>query len=65
MANPIKVSIEIELLLFKDGVGHIAKSLSRGHITEDVAHRQRNKLAGIYADRIVQLIEERRAQTDG
>ena len=65
MANPIKVSIEIELLLFKDGVGHIAKSLSRGQITEDVAHRQRNRLAGIYAERIVQLIDERRSETNG
>ena len=61
--NPLKVDIEIELLQFKDGIGHIHKSQRAGHITEEIAHQLKNKLAHIYAERIVHLISQGRLET--
>ena len=55
--NPIKPTIEIELLKFKDGIGHIDRSLAEDCVTEEQAHRQKNKLASIYAEHIARLIE--------
>ena len=63
--TPIKVCIEIDLLLFRDGLRHIDNSLHAGHITMAKAHELKNNLAGIYADRIVQLIDERGLRTNG
>jgi len=51
--NPIKPTIEIELLKFRDGIRHIdACTMSAGEM-----HRLKNELAGIYADHIARLIE--------
>ncbi len=63
--NPIRVCIEIDLLLFRDGIRRIDNSLRAGHITVERAHQQKNRLAGIYAERIVQLIDKRRSETHG
>ena len=60
MPNQLVVDIHIELLNFKDGIGHIDKSLRKGHITEAIAHRLKNQLARIYAERIVALVKKRR-----
>ena len=61
--NPLKVDIEIELLTFKDGIGHIDKSRRDGYITEKTAHQVKNELAHIYAERIVHLISQGRPKT--
>ena len=61
--NPLKVDIEIELLQFKDGIGHIDKSREDGHITDEIAHKLKNELAHIYAKRIVHLIYQGRLET--
>jgi hypothetical protein len=63
--NPLKVEIEIELLKFKDSIRHIEKSLRRGHISEEDAHRLRNGLASVYATQITRLVDERRSDGDG
>jgi hypothetical protein len=55
--NPIKVTIEIELLKFKDGIRHIDKSLEEGTISRENAHRLKNKLAGVYAGCIARTLE--------
>jgi len=65
MANPLRIIIEVDLLLFRDGIRRIDNSLRAGHITVERAHQQKNRLAGIYAERIVQLIDERRSETNG
>ena len=57
MRNPIVATIQIELLKFKDGIGHIDRSLTEGYVTEEQAHRQKNKLAAIYAGHIARLVE--------
>jgi len=60
MSKRLRVDIQIELLTFKDGIGHIDKSLRDGYITEGMAHRLKNQLARIYAERIVALVKKRR-----
>jgi hypothetical protein len=65
MNNPLRVEIEIELLKFKDSIRHIEKSLRRGHITEDDAHRLRNGLAGVHASQTTRLVRKGRTKTDG
>ena len=62
--NPIKVNIEIELLTFKDGIGHVDKSRRAGHITEEIAHKLKNELANIYAERIAYLINQGRPKAN-
>ena len=64
MNRPLKANIEIELLQFKDGIGHIDKSHDAGHITGEIAHKLKNELASIYAERIVRLINEGRQAND-
>ena len=58
MNNPITVEIEVELLKFADSLGHIAKSVTQGTMTEDEAHGLKNKLAGVYAKHITRVIQE-------
>ena len=55
--NPIKVTIEIELLKFKDGIRHIDKSLEERTISRENAHRLKNKLAGVCAAYIARILE--------
>jgi hypothetical protein len=63
--GPLKVEIEIELLKYKDSIRHIEKSLRRGHISQDGAHRLRNGLASVYAREIAGIAEQRRSGSDG
>ena len=56
--NTIKITIQIELLKFKDGLRHIDKSLNAGHISENNAHCLKNGLAGVYAAHIAKLVED-------
>ena len=58
--RPIRVAIEIELLIFKDSIRNIERSVRAGHIAEDDAHRLRNKLACFYGERIESIVDERR-----
>ena len=55
--NVNKVTIQIELLKFKDGIRHIDQSLDAGHISKDEAHRLKNALAAVYAEHIARLVE--------
>ena len=64
MNNLLKVNIEIELLQFKDGIGHIDKSRDAGHVTEEIAHKLKNELANIYAERIAYLINQGRPKAN-
>jgi hypothetical protein len=57
--NKIKITIQIELLKFKDGIRHIDKSAAAGHISQDDAHCLKNGLVGVYAAHIADLVEER------
>jgi hypothetical protein len=56
--NTIRVTIQIELLKFKDSIRHIDKSVAAGHISLDDAHCLKNGLAGVYASHIADLVEE-------
>ena len=64
MNNSLKVNIEIELLQFKDGIGHIDKSQDAGHVTGEIARKLKNELASIYAERIIDLINQGRQAND-
>ena len=59
MANPLKATIEIELLKLKEGIRHIQLSLDRGHVTKGEAHHQMTKLASVYAGHIAYLVDPR------
>jgi hypothetical protein len=60
MIKHLRVDIQIELLTFQDGIGHIDKSLRDGYITEGMAHKLKNQLARIYAERIATLVKRGR-----
>ena len=52
-----KVTIQIELLKFKDSIRHVDKSVAAGHISQDDAHCLKNGLAGVYASHIAEMVE--------
>jgi hypothetical protein len=56
--NKIKITIQIELLKYKDAIRHIDKSVAAGHISQDDAHCLKNGLAGVYATHIAKLVED-------
>jgi hypothetical protein len=56
----LKVEIEIELLLFKDCIRSVERAERAGHLNKDDAHRLRNGLARVYAERIEIVVDERR-----
>ena len=58
--RPIRVPIEIELLMFKDGIRSIERAERAGHLSADDAHRLRNGLARVYGEQIETIVDERR-----
>ena len=56
--NKIKITIQIELLKFKDSIRHIDNSVAAGHISQDDAHCLKNGLTGVYASHIAKLVED-------
>ena len=50
--NPARAAITVELLKFRDGIGHIDKC----HLPAEDAHRMKNGLAHIYAEHIATML---------
>ena len=53
--NPTRAAITVELLKFRDGIGHIDKC----HLPAEDAHRMKNRLAYIYAEHMTTMLEQR------
>ena len=60
VVNPIRGDIELQLVLFKGCIRSVERAERRGHLTKDDAHRLRNGLARVYAERIDTIVDERR-----
>ena len=60
MRRPIGVPIELELLQFKGCIRSVERAERRGTLSKDDAHRLRNGLASVYAERIESVVDERR-----
>ena len=58
--RPIRVPINVELLLFRDCLCSVERAERAGTLSQDDAHRLRNGLAGVYAERIETVVNDRR-----
>jgi len=57
-SKPIKATIERVLLQFEEQTRDLHESMIAGYIRDEQAYLQKERLAGIFADRIISLIEE-------